>query len=126
MAASMLVCDRKKRILEIASAVGYDNPGKFAAAFKETFGVPSTAYRNDRTIPPWNTSTVSRSSRPSARPKAPMKGLSLPPKKGQAVMWNGCGGAGGHLSGGERQRIAIARAMMKDAPILILVEPVGS
>ena len=39
---------------------------------------------------------------------------------------SGRGGGGAHLAGEEKQRIAVARAMLKDAPIVILDEATAS
>lgn len=47
-AASMLATDRKRRIIDVAASVGYDNPSKFAAAFKEKFEMTPAEYRCDR------------------------------------------------------------------------------
>lgn len=44
-AAELLTTHRKRRIIDIASSVGYDNPSKFAAAFKEQFGMTPVEYR---------------------------------------------------------------------------------
>jgi ATP-binding cassette subfamily B protein len=44
------------------------------------------------------------------------------PEKYQTVL----GERGAQISGGERQRVAVARAFLKDAPILILDEPTSS
>ena len=65
------------------------------------------------------------------QPDAPMKKVTEAAKKARChdfimKLPNGyetvLGEAGGTLSGGERQRLSIARAMMKDAPIIILDE----
>ncbi len=44
-AASLLVQDNRIKINEIAALVGYDNPSKFSAAFRDTMGVSPIEYR---------------------------------------------------------------------------------
>lgn len=48
LAASMLVKDRKLKIVDAAAMVGYDNQSKFAAAFKDVIGVSPMQYRSNR------------------------------------------------------------------------------
>ena len=44
-AASLLVQDKSLKINEAAALVGYDNPSKFSAAFRDTMGVTPLEYR---------------------------------------------------------------------------------
>ena len=41
----MLVRDENREIREIASCVGYENPGKFSVAFRSVMGVSPAEYR---------------------------------------------------------------------------------
>lgn len=45
-AASLLIQDKNARIIDVAAKVGYDNPSKFSAAFRETMGMTPVQYRN--------------------------------------------------------------------------------
>lgn len=47
-AATLLVQNPGLRIIDVAARVGYDNPSKFAAAFKSTFGMTPAQYRSNR------------------------------------------------------------------------------
>jgi len=46
-AASVLLKYPDMKIIEIAALVGYDNPSKFSAAFRETMGMSPLQYRNN-------------------------------------------------------------------------------
>ena len=45
-AASLLIQGKNARIIDVAAKVGYDNPSKFSAAFRETMGMTPVQYRN--------------------------------------------------------------------------------
>ena len=44
-AAALLKSSKNLKVAEIAGAVGYDSPSKFAAAFKQTMGKTPLEYR---------------------------------------------------------------------------------
>ena len=45
LAANMLLQDKAKEIQEIASCLGYENPGKFSSAFRSVMGMSPAEYR---------------------------------------------------------------------------------
>ena len=105
-AAELLLRERDLSIAEIGSRVGYDNAGKFTVAFKKIMKLTPSEYRRERGI------TYEKKAAQCEEFIAKLtQGYDTP-----------AGEAGKRLSGGEKQRIAIARMMLKNAPIVILDE----
>lgn len=48
LAAEMLINDKDMKISDIAESVGYDNPSKFSAAFKDVMGVTPMTYKSNK------------------------------------------------------------------------------